>query len=92
VPAPAIHSGNGLFLGDTRVLALPGEAYTGVLTGTIPATDQNEVVLTFRVKEWQPRKVIKDSQDYRDLGIALFSITMKAEDATGDPVDVLASE
>lgn len=92
VPTEALDSGNGLYLGDRRIIELPTKAHTGTIQGTVPASDKDQLLLTLRIKTWRPQQVIPNSLDYREIGAALFSVEMKAEGAAGPLVGVNAAE
>jgi hypothetical protein len=57
-----------------------------------PTSDAVTLALTLRTKTWFPSKVNQGSRDYRELGVAVFGLTMKAEGASGEPLDVLGAE
>jgi hypothetical protein len=69
------------------VLELPAKSHTGTISGTIPASNENSLLLTLRTRTWFPRKLIPGSQDPRELGVAVFSLEMKAEGAAGEPLN-----
>lgn len=76
VPEHAIQPNAGIYLGETLVAKFtkPGQS---VLTGKIPASKDNEIVLDVKCKNWVPKLVEPGSTDERQLGIAVRSITLQ---------------
>jgi len=62
-----------------------GRLQHGKTTLTIPPQSADRVIIEIQTPTWVPRNVISRSQDDRELGIQVFSVSMKAEGA-GDPV------
>jgi len=81
MPRFAVDPDNGLYLGETRLVEFPASEGTATVIATIPPTDKDKVVLRVRVKTWQPKDHIDNSEDPRQLGICVRSATMKAEGA-----------
>ena len=92
LPAHAIDPGNGLYLGQTRLATLPDKPYQGVVKATIPAGSQDRVTLTLKVKKWRPVEVQPGSQDGRELGLALYSVTVRTQGATSQPASANSQE
>jgi hypothetical protein len=82
LPAAAVDSANGVYLGKTRIAELPKQAGDAKVSGHIPASDKDSVMLELRVKTWCPQKLVAGSADPRDLGVTLLSLTLKADGAT----------
>ncbi|MGB9625691.1 MAG: glycosyl hydrolase family 28-related protein [Phycisphaerae bacterium] len=85
VRGPAVDPSAGVYLDGKRIAALPDKEGPAIMTGTIPPTNADSVTLTLRVKPWSPREIDKKATDPRVLGIAVRSVTMKAEGATQPP-------
>lgn len=92
LPASAVDKANGLYLGDQRIIELPDKTFLGTITGSIPASDKDYVMLILKVKSWCPKDTNSSSLDTRLLGAALLSVTMKADGAVGKPTNANTGE
>lgn len=92
VPEHALDPNNGLYLGNKQILAFPAQSLTGTVTATLPPSDSDEITLTLKTKTWFPQRLQPGSRDWRELGVAIFGLTMKADNATGEPIDVIAAD
>ena len=92
LPPQAIDPQNGLYLGQTRLATLPDKPYQGIVKATIPIGTPDRVTLTLKVKKWRPVEVQPGSQDGRELGLALYSVTVRAQGATSQPASANAGE
>ena len=94
-PEPALHQDAGLYLGGTRIAAIisPG---LQTLRATPPPQKENMVRLTLRCRGWSPAELAREggrdlqTLDARTLGVAVHSITLRAEGASGEPFDANA--
>ena len=80
-PKHALDPANGLYLGEKRIIEFPAAEGVATVTGTIPRIKDGEAVLAVRVKGWCPKTLDPNSNDTRNLGIALRSVTMQAHGA-----------
>lgn len=87
VPTYASAPENGLFLADARIVDLSQNEQTVSVSGVVPPSESEEVVLSLRVKGWIPAEVVEGSTDRRMLGIALRSIEMTAMENGGQVFD-----
>ncbi len=81
LPKAALDAKAGVYLGDRRILEFPARDGIAVLTGEVPAVSTESVTLVLRARGWRPAEADKNSRDERTLGIAVRSVTMKAEGA-----------
>ena len=81
VPPYAEDPEKGLYMEEARLADFTIDERTGLVTGRIPSSDKDKVVLTVRVKGWCPNEAIEGSKDNRTLGIGVRSVTMQAEGA-----------
>ncbi|HNR31470.1 MAG TPA: hypothetical protein PKI11_11330, partial [Candidatus Hydrogenedentes bacterium] len=81
VPPLAVAPENGLYLGDTPIIRIPEEEGPMILTGKLPATEADEVVLELRAKGWRPKEGFEETIYARTLGVAVRSVTMKTKGA-----------
>ncbi len=58
-----------------------GKIQNGTTTITLPPQSSDRVMIEIHTPTWVPQKVIPGSQDQRELGIQVFSVVMKAENA-----------
>jgi hypothetical protein len=92
-PKAALAPEAGLYL-DGKRLATFGSSNT--VTAPLPAPTEDRLRLELRAQGWVPKQVIPGSNDPRTLGLQLFGVTMKTEDAapgvfdanTGRPIPV----
>jgi hypothetical protein len=70
----------GLHCGDERIIAFP-TATNIALSGKLSPQESDSVTLQLRCKGWIPHEEDPKSNDMRTLGIAVRSITLKAESA-----------
>ncbi|HOW69880.1 MAG TPA: glycosyl hydrolase family 28-related protein [Phycisphaerae bacterium] len=92
LPPHAVDPQNGLYLGQIRLATLPDKPYQGIVKATIPTGTQDRVTLTLKVKKWRPVEVQPGSQDGRELGLALYSVTVRAQGATSQPASANTQE
>ena len=85
VPAAALASDAGVYLGQTRIIPFT-KAGTFVLSGKLPATSADTITLTVRCKPWVPAELNPNSRDTRKLGVQLHSVLMKAASGAGSRV------
>lgn len=79
VPAEAVEPQSGIYLGEKRLAEFaPGG---NELRAKIPPQDSETLTLTLRVREWVPSQHRAESQDHRGLGIQVYRVTLKADDA-----------
>lgn len=78
VPAHAVGPESGLYLGDARLVPLQAGAN---LTARLPSATEDRYRLELRCAGWVPKKLNPASQDDRELGVQLRSITLRADDA-----------
>jgi len=70
----------GLYWGDSPLMSFPvGENVT--VEGTLPGVDVETVTLRIRCQLWIPHERNPESRDMRTLGVAVRSITLRAEEA-----------
>ncbi|MDO8585985.1 MAG: glycosyl hydrolase family 28-related protein [Armatimonadota bacterium] len=81
VPKYAVDPGAGLYIGKRQIVRFAKDG-TARLTGVIPASKADRVVLDVKCKIWVPKDVMPDSGDTRELGVAVRSITLKAKGST----------
>jgi hypothetical protein len=81
VPAHAISPDDGLFLDGARIAEFPDAAGPATLTASIPPGPRETLKLELRTKGWVPKELEPESSDGRTLGIAVRSLTLKAEGA-----------
>jgi hypothetical protein len=81
VPRHAVDAGNGIYLGEERLAALPEQEGPASIVASIPKQKSDKVRLIVRAKGWIPASVIPGSTDTRELGLALRAVTMKARRA-----------
>jgi hypothetical protein len=86
VPMPAVAPDNGLYDGDTCVVRFPENDTPRVVSGTLDPGDRELLELEVRVREWVPEEALPDSTDPRPLGVAVRSLTIQNENASGDRV------
>lgn len=84
IPAPAIGLGAGIYLGEELIAPLPDAPGQAIVSGQIPAVEDDAIVLTVKVQAWIPAENNPDSRDRRTLGVALRTVTMRAGDATSE--------
>ncbi len=79
IPAEAVDTESGLYLGEQ--LLAPLRAGETRIQADIPPASSDGLTLSLRSREWVPAEHRPDSQDPRQLGIQVYSVTLKAEDA-----------
>ncbi len=79
VPEAAKGPDAGLYLGDQRIAPLPQDDLP--LVADLPSTNSDSIDLHLRCQGWIPRKLNPKSNDDRTLGVAVYSVTMKAHDS-----------
>ena len=90
VPAAAECPEAGLYLGDRRLVGL--DSKTETVTVQLPASTNGRQRIEIRCQGWVPKQMIKDSNDDRKLGITVYAVTMRAEDAAPRIFDVNIGE
>jgi hypothetical protein len=90
VPPSAERPEAGLYLGDQRLIAL--DRKSEIVTVELPPSATGRQRVEIRCQGWVPKATIKDSNDDRKLGITVYAVTMKAEDATPRVFDVNAGD
>jgi hypothetical protein len=80
VPKEALEPGAGLYYGDQCVLPFEAESL-GMLHGQLTTGGTGYIALEVRCKAWKPMDILEGSQDNRDLGIAVRSVTLRAAGA-----------
>jgi hypothetical protein len=84
VPKQALNTEAGLYLDGRRLAAL---TEAGPLLAQLPAQTSDRVRLELRCAPWVPQQIIPGSKDARTLGLQLYTITVKANDATTPAFD-----
>lgn len=74
----ALSKDSGLYLNGKKLAPLKQEP---VLTAKLPPISSDRVKLELRCQAWVPEKVVPGSKDPRELGIQVFSVTMRSADA-----------
>jgi hypothetical protein len=90
VPPAAECPEAGLYLADQRLVGL--DSKTESVTVSLPASETGRQRIEIRCQGWIPKQLIKDSNDDRKLGITVYAVTMKAEDAAPRIFDVNAGK
>jgi hypothetical protein len=85
VPESALEPEAGIYLGDQRLAGI-SKSGEQTLQVVIPPQKRDTVVLTLRCRGWIPRDTLPGSSDQRMLGIALYTITLRAAGTSGTPV------
>ena len=83
VPPHGIDAANGLYVGEACVLPLV-EPGAGVRTAVLPGQEAGTVTLHFKNAGWVPALVLPGSEDNRELGVAVRSITLRARSAPAE--------
>ncbi len=92
VPGPAVDEQAGLYLGEKRLAAI-GSPGLQDLRAEVPAQDASPVTLSLRCREWSPADSVPPegrdlrTLDARRLGVVVYSVTVAAEGASGEPFD-----
>ena len=81
IPAEAIDSQNGLYLGDRRIAEFPSEQGTTVITAAVPPQKGASVELAVKAKTWVVKSQAPTPDDARPLSVAVRRLTMKAKRA-----------
>jgi len=78
IPEYALEPNAGVYLGGKRIIAFkkPG---LSELTGQIPASETDKVILEIRCRGWVPKDTVPGSTDPRTLGVAVRSVSVKAK-------------
>jgi hypothetical protein len=79
VPQAAIDPAAGLYLGDKRIAPLSAEGHK--LVAELPASETDRVLLEIRCHSWIPKELQAGSEDARQLGITVYGVTMRTQDA-----------
>lgn len=78
VPTHALSDDAGIYLDGRRLAAFS----TGnVVSAILPAANSDRALLELRARAWVPQQVVPGSKDPRTLGVQLFSVTVKSDDA-----------
>ncbi len=85
-PESALQPDAGVYLDGRRLASIP-KAGEQAVQAVIPPQSGSSVTVTLRCRGWVPRDTILGSGDHRTLGVALYSITMRAAGASGEPFD-----
>ena len=81
VPAHAAGAGSGLYLGKQKLIPFDKP---GARLWSATFTPSGAVaVMELRCNSWEPRKVIKGSNDPRVLGIAVYGVQVRATAKAG---------
>jgi hypothetical protein len=78
VPATAVSPEAGIYLDGKQLATLNTK---GPLTVKLPPSKENRVRIELRCQGWVPQKQLSGSRDPRTLGVQVWAITMRAEQA-----------
>lgn len=78
-PKAAETADAGLYLNDKRIAPLQPGATT--LSGELPPSQADRIMLEIRCKGWVPKQVITGSNDERTLGVTVYTVAMRAVNA-----------
>lgn len=87
LPSCVLDPGNGVYIGDTKLAALPNQEGPAKIEAKIPKQSDDRARVTLRVKGWIPAQVIAGNTDTRELGVAVRSVEMKAARAAEEVFD-----
>jgi hypothetical protein len=90
VPQQAVSPDAGLYL-DGKLIA-PIQETTTTLRVSLPPTISDKIALELRCRGWVPKETMAGSKDDRTLGVSVYSVSMKAADATGRAFNVNSGE
>jgi hypothetical protein len=83
IPPEAVDTSSGIYLGENRLAALPegGAGREVSLRCDLPPQNSDHIILTLKTKGWVPAQTRPGNQDYRTLGVQVYSLSMKAKEA-----------
>lgn len=85
IPSQALGPDAGLYL-DGQKIAGFSQAGPCAITARIPPTDRDTITITVHCPSWVPKKLDPKSEDARELGVTLHSVTLKAEGIDKHPI------
>jgi hypothetical protein len=78
-PGGAMEPSAGLYLDGKQIASLPKDGRSMVVS--LPPSAADKVVVELRCRGWTPKTQTPGSQDDRTLGLSVYSVTMRTQDA-----------